>query len=260
MPSEPLIGLIDCFYVMSCDITSNELLFNDGMPAMVCMSSPESMAMLSVNKKTIEIKGGWVSGGITKNTYIEHLFNTDYLFIIRFNPTSFYTLFEIDTRIFKQQCIGTINEILKTKGNQLALSVFGTTDISDKINTVEAYIGSLEYRHSSAPLLSEAINFIKAQKGRTSIKDVSHKIGANYKWLERKFSSCIGLTPKEYANLQRFAHTYLEMTEDIEKDFLSIAVQNGYYDQSHFFKDFRSYAGVSPLQYIKALNPVGMNR
>jgi AraC-like DNA-binding protein len=41
------------------------------------------------------------------------------------------------------------------------------------------------------------------------------------------------------------------------KDLLQIAIDNGYYDDNHFIKDFRRFSGVPPKTYfnraIKAL-------
>lgn len=251
IPSESLVEHIDCFYIVNCEVLiSSQLVFNDGLPTLVFMSNAESTVRISVDEDMRDIKGGWVSGGITKNTYIKNLSDTDYLLIVRFNPLSFYHVFEIDIKIFKNKCIGTIQEMLKTKGSELTASVFKANSIDDKISEIESYIMDSQLHCYPIALLNEAIKIIKKQKGKASVIDVSNKVGANYKWLERKFSNHIGLTPKEYANIQRFIHTYLDLTESAEKDYLSIAVQNGYYDQSHLFRDFKSFVGISPLQYL----------
>lgn len=254
IPSDSLIPHIDCFYIIrSENFNINQLLFNDGLPTIVLMSSLESTVRISIKGKITDIKSGWISGGITRNTYIETISNTDYLLIIRFNPLSFYDFFEVDSRIFKQKCIGIIEEMLGTKGYLFVTSVFKAESIDDKIHEIESFIKSSKSHKSSMALLNEAIKIIKAQKGNISIIDVSNIVGANYKWLERKFSNHIGLTPKEFASIQRFIYTYIDLKESTDKDYLSIAVQNGFYDQSHLFRSFKYFVGVSPLQYLGLL-------
>lgn len=254
IPSDSLIPHIDCFYIVGSESYNfNQLLFNDGVPTIIFMSSLKSTVRISINGKIAEIKNGWVSGGITRNTYIENISNTDYLLIVRFNPLNFYDFFEVDSRIFKQKCIGIIEEILGTKGYLLTTSVFTVDNINDKIHKIESFIKSFKFKDSSLALLNEAIGLIKAQKGNISIVDVGNIVGANYKWLERKFSNHIGLTPKEFASIQRFIYTYIDLKESTDKNYLSIAVQNGFYDQSHLFRNFKSFVGVSPLQYLNVL-------
>lgn len=254
IPSDSLVPHIDCFYIVrSENYNFNQLLFNDGVPTIVFMSSLKSTVRISINGKITEIKSGWVSGGITRNTYIQNISNTDYLLIVRFSPLSFYDFFEVDSRIFKQKCIGIIEEILGTKGYLLATSIFTAENVDDKIHEIESFIKNFKSKDSSLALLNEAIGLIKAQKGNISIVDVSNIVGANYKWLERKFSNHIGLTPKEFASIQRFIYTYIDLKESTDKDYLSIAVQNGFYDQSHLFRSFKSFVGVSPLQYLGLL-------
>lgn len=255
IPSESLVEHIDCFYIVSCeDFISNQLVFNDGLPTLIFMATSESVVRISIGADVINIKGGWANGGITKNTYIENLSDTDFLLIVRFNPTSFYRFFEIDAKVFKNKCIVAIQEILKTKGSELVLSVFRANSIDDKINEIESYVKDSELSNYPIALLNEAVRLIKEHKGRVSVIDIGNKIGANYKWLERKFSTHIGLTPKEYAGIQRFIHMYFDLTENSDKNYLSTAVRNGYYDQSHLFRDFKSFVGVSPLQYFSTSN------
>lgn len=251
IPSESIIEHIECFYILNCDdFISNQLAFNDGVPTLIFMTNIESVVEISIDADEINIKGGWVSIGITKNTYIKNLSNTDYLLIVRFNPASYYRFFGIDASEFKNKCIITIQEILKTKGRELILLVFKASSIDDKINEIESFIKDTELFNYPIALLNEALKLIREQKGRVSVIDVSNKIGANYKWLERKFSTYIGLTPKEYLGIQRFIHMYFDLTENVDNNYLSIAVRNGYYDQSHLLRDFKSFVGASPLQYF----------
>ncbi len=250
MPSDTLIRDIDSFYISNCKgIIAKQLIFNDGLPAIVFTSDSNSNLRMSVDGEIAELCGGWISGGITKNIYIDNTSNVDYLFIVRFVPAAFYRFFELDTKIFKRIHIGAIEDILGEKGVELKSLFYGVNSIDDRVAQIESYIKRLDYSNYPIALLDEAINFIKKRKGNTSVIEVSNKIGVNYKWLERNFSNKIGITPKEYVVIQRFIHAYFDFTENTNKDYLSLAIQNGYYDQSHFFREFKSFVDISPLKY-----------
>jgi AraC-like DNA-binding protein len=54
------------------------------------------------------------------------------------------------------------------------------------------------------------------------------------------------MTPKVFSRVQRFqrARIFIEQVEI--PDWASIAMQFGYFDQSHLIRDFREFSGTSP--------------
>jgi transcriptional regulator GlxA family with amidase domain len=95
------------------------------------------------------------------------------------------------------------------------------------------------------------LDFIHKIKGNSTVRKVTNDAGVNYKWLERSFVQHIGLLPKEYIQLQRFIHAYLELVGSDHVDLMRIAISNGYYDSNHFLKDFKAYTGKTPIEYLK---------
>jgi len=59
----------------------------------------------------------------------------------------------------------------------------------------------------------------------------------------------MGLTPKEYIQLQRFISAYINLYSK-SYDLLSVALDNGYYDYNHFLKEFKDFTGKAPLKFI----------
>ncbi|MDB5279713.1 MAG: AraC family transcriptional regulator [Ferruginibacter sp.] len=69
-----------------------------------------------------------------------------------------------------------------------------------------------------------------------------------YKKLERAFLQNIGYTPKYYQRIVRFNKAIRQMQAN-QNSLTSICYDCGYYDQSHFIKDFRQFAGTRPKQF-----------
>ncbi|RYY26795.1 MAG: AraC family transcriptional regulator, partial [Chitinophagaceae bacterium] len=67
--------------------------------------------------------------------------------------------------------------------------------------------------------------------------------------LERKFKTITGFAPKTYARLSRF-HRALNSYGTPYKSLTDIALDCGYYDQSHFIHDFREFSGYEPSLYF----------
>ena len=67
-------------------------------------------------------------------------------------------------------------------------------------------------------------------------------------YLIRKFKSIIGMTPHQFCILNRIRKSQGLLDE--EKTISRIAVELGFYDQSHFDKAFQRIVGISPSEYV----------
>jgi methylphosphotriester-DNA--protein-cysteine methyltransferase len=128
---------------------------------------------------------------------------------------------------------------------------FGCGPVEKKIAFMETYVQNSFTDINTPETLHKTLNYIHKIKGNGTVRSVTNDAGVNYKWLERTFVKNIGLLPKEYIQLQRFMHAYLELVGSKEVDLMQIAVSNGYYDSNHFLKDFKAYTGKTPLEYLK---------
>lgn len=66
-------------------------------------------------------------------------------------------------------------------------------------------------------------------------------------YLIRKFNDYYGLSPHQYITNLRI--NYAKKLLKSKKDFVDVAIESGFYDQSHFIKCFKEYTGVTPMKY-----------
>ena len=74
---------------------------------------------------------------------------------------------------------------------------------------------------------------------------------------EKRFMQQVGVTPKYFARICRFAKAFKQKEHQPNTDWLSLSIQNGYTDYQHLAKDFKQFGGVTPTQLIQqtALDP-----
>ena len=65
----------------------------------------------------------------------------------------------------------------------------------------------------------------------------------------RAFTAIVGVTPHRYHLLLRLAKAKAMLHEGSE--IAQVAVQAGFWDQSHFDRSFRLFVGMTPTQYQK---------
>jgi AraC-like DNA-binding protein len=67
--------------------------------------------------------------------------------------------------------------------------------------------------------------------------------------LQRLFLERVGVSPKLVSRMARFEMALKMRDIRADWDWLSIALQCGYYDYNHMVRDFREFAGISPPAY-----------
>jgi AraC-like DNA-binding protein len=106
------------------------------------------------------------------------------------------------------------------------------------------------------PFVDFVISNVIASPTHCSLKKISDKVGYSHKHLIKIFRECVGVTPKDFLKIIRFQ----KAIEEIEKcsiiNWTSLAIDCGFYDQSHFIGDFKSISGFTPGQYLEKRGPL----
>jgi AraC-like DNA-binding protein len=90
---------------------------------------------------------------------------------------------------------------------------------------------------------------IEATRGLIRMEKLSKEFGYSARTIDRRFAQIFGYTPKFYARIIRFHHA-LDVLKAQRFSLTTIAFRSGYYDQSHFIKDFWQFTGTTPQQYL----------
>lgn len=96
----------------------------------------------------------------------------------------------------------------------------------------------------------QACQYIVKSEGQYSVQELVRLIGYSERQLQRKFRRQVGITPKILSRIMRFQR-FLAMTREANTLTLAdAAAACGYYDQSHFIRDFTRFSGMSPMKYL----------
>ncbi len=76
--------------------------------------------------------------------------------------------------------------------------------------------------------------------------------GGQYRTAERVFRERVGVSPKQLAKVIRFKHAYTALNQRPARTRSAVTpLDFGYYDASHFAKDFRAFTGSSPGRFLR---------
>jgi methylphosphotriester-DNA--protein-cysteine methyltransferase len=99
------------------------------------------------------------------------------------------------------------------------------------------------------PLVAAAVASIERTGARVRIETLARRIGLSQSALERRFRRIVGASPRKFASLVRLQHVL--RLRDAGIDLTTIAHAAGYFDQSHFIKDFRRFTGLAPASFFR---------
>lgn len=253
-PPEGLVDFIEGFYLFNPGhLHGRQLFFNDGYPVIAFMQHRESNMQINLNGHIINIGHAWVCGGMLKNIYCESAINTEAFFVIRFNPVTFFKLFNINENMFKDAPVFNLATIAADGLDAFNNAFYSDTAIEHKVAVATNFLSQRICQTAVLPnLLEELINDIE-QGHSLTVKELAKATGArvNYKWLERNFKKHIGISPKDYLLRKRFLSAYRSLDSSSPQALLQTALAHGYYDDNHLIKDFRNFAGQSPKAFFQ---------
>jgi AraC-like DNA-binding protein len=92
----------------------------------------------------------------------------------------------------------------------------------------------------------------------TDVREVVRQTGYSHRRFIELFSRAVGLTPKLYCRVIRFQQAVELTAGKRSAPWVDLALAAGYSDQSHFNRQFREFAGVTPGEYDE-LSPSSPN-
>ena len=104
----------------------------------------------------------------------------------------------------------------------------------------------------------EAARLIEGQKGEGSLGWFFSQMGYSRQCIARKFEDWMGLSPKQYARIVRFNHLFQAMDLRGKNDWARLALDHGYFDQSHLLHDFQDLAGRYPGRFMEEFGERGI--
>lgn len=162
---------------------------------------------------------------------------------IKLHPISFYELFGVDISGLTDQIVPLKNVI---NADPLEKLIMPGVQAEEKIKHLEHWL--ISQNKTTEPMIRNAVDLTLETKGNIAIETLAEVQNVSSRQLERKFKKMIGLPPKFYSRIIRFG-TIFKLMESGDESWVRIALQSGYFDQSHFIKNFKEFTGEDPSNY-----------
>lgn len=127
-------------------------------------------------------------------------------------------------------------------------------DVLDMVEVVEHRLLQQLHRcenYCDQRLLA-SMQYMVASQGMLSVRDLADQLNYSERNVRRIFQKELGVSPKELLSIIQFQSLLQGIYKrDTTTRFTDMAVQYGYYDQSHFIHHFKRYYGLVPNQVFQ---------
>jgi len=91
-----------------------------------------------------------------------------------------------------------------------------------------------------------------------SVQEIVKETGYSHRRFIELFRREVGLPPKAFSRILRFQQAINTVASDPAALWADLALDAGYSDQSHFNREFREFAGITPEEY-RRISPFSAN-
>jgi AraC-like DNA-binding protein len=249
-PTPSLAPFVECIYwwenncegpieVQSPPNGYNALVFNYGKPYMA--------GQVDCELKTVP--STFISGQLTSNYKLQIQEFIGVVGIV-FKPTGVYNLFRLTMSNLVNERVDA-SLLLGEVVNELSLQIISAVDYKERISILFDYLAGKLAGAEKRNEVDDAIDYIDAGNGAVSVFEVAEKLGVNKRTLEKKFLIKVGISPKLYARIKRFAILSNKVAHSEKIDWLDMVSEGGFHDQSHLVKEYLEFNKMSPAVYHK---------
>jgi AraC-like DNA-binding protein len=253
-PSSPLAPFVECYYVWEGQPGSGLLRVEsppNGFASMV-FNYGGAYHIYNARLQGVAVPPAFLSGQSTRSYRLSLQGNIGMVGVV-FKPAGLGALFGLPMYEFSDQRTA-LPDVLGRPASDLYDQICEAPTYSQRISRLEAFLlGHLCRKSVSYSRVDYAADQIVSKHGMINLSEIIDEVFLSRRQFERKFLQQVGLSPKYYARIQRVSLVCALLAADRWQvnDWHDFIYRAGYYDQSHFIKDFVEFIGQNPSQYVK---------
>lgn len=202
------------------------------------------------NRRTYRMKHAWLSGLQEEPLHIEYS-GASNLIGIRFHPSGLFPFLQIPISETANE-VEPLEMIWGSFADEIFESLSETGTIEDIFSKLDVFlhrkiIPAKENQHSVIKKVIDEICFRQAH----SFSLIAEEMGYSERHLNRLFKDMTGISPKLMARIFRFEKASKQLFKGTDSGNAADFLELGYYDQSHFIREFKRFSGMTPGEYKK---------
>lgn len=249
-PHPLLSGCIECYwsaYAERPPFREQESLIPDGTIELMFNFGNNYSQIVNGEKRLI--KGSHVIGIRHQALRISQTSRQDF-FCVRFRPSGTFPFFGIPAHLYANGFY-TLEELIGPEYKTVEEKLFHAGDNHKRVAIIEEYLFKKLSNQVDDHIFVDSCLKVLDQTRSMQIQNLADRFYTNYKTIERKFNKVVGLTPSHFLKIRRFNKALLAIYSCRYDTLTEVAHESGYYDQSHFNREFKHLTGQNPGEFLR---------
>lgn len=170
--------------------------------------------------------------------------------IVLFNETGASAFFKQPLYELFEESVSADHFFTKSEIAYLEDCLAETKNNESRISILEKFLFSKLINNKPDKLVNEAIARMYLNNGLLKMKSLANSLFISQDAFEKRFRKVTGATPKQFSSIVRMKTIIQQKSE--QSSFLDTALENGFYDQAHFNKEFKIFTGQTPTDFFKS--------
>lgn len=175
-------------------------------------------------------------------------------FVVGFTPFGASAFFKLPYHEIINKNI-ELSDFMGDSVNWLHCAVANAATFEERIIIIEEFLIKRLVNDNLFEIntLERGIKALNVKENKFDVDVISDAACVSNRHLDRLFKKRIGLTPKQYIKIARFNKAIDIMKNKYDNNFTQIALDAGFYDQSHLTNNFIEFVGITPKKFITML-------
>jgi AraC-like DNA-binding protein len=249
-PDQDLTAFIKCYWTLESpkeEMPEKQTIVPDGCMEMIFHYGDLYKQYLDNGNNIIQPRC-FVIGQLTRPLEIEPTCETG-IFSIRFHPEGFLPFITTSIKEMENTAV-SLEELFEKVGQEIEQQILNANSASERIKLIEIFLlNRLTDIETIDRIVRSTVETIMTANGQLSVDELSTLTQVDRRQLLRKFSSAIGLSPKQLSRTIRLQTALKMLLNNQFSNLAELAYENEYYDQAHFIKEFKEFTGSTPKEF-----------
>jgi AraC-like DNA-binding protein len=169
---------------------------------------------------------------------------------VNFTPTGARLFFQLPLWELSNTALG-LDELYGDRSARVVEALAEAGDWDRRFDLLDALIGQrIALARPLRPEIQRAWQLMQKTPGRLEIGTLAQELGWSHKHLIAQCRDQLGAPPKLLERVLRFQRAIQRIGACAPPHWVELALDCGYFDQSHMIREFQALAGCTPEQYI----------
>ncbi len=241
-PAPPLCAFVEHYWMVHWDLRGHAPQLRETLP------HPSVHLLIEQGHSRI--------AGVATGRFSRLLEGQGFVFGVKFTPGGFRPFLRKSVSIITDR-VRALTDVFAQGSDQLEQELLAQADSADMIDVASRFLcAHLPPVDVDATRVAQIVRATMDDRSITAVGQLVQRFGINKRALQRLFAQYVGVSPKWVINRYRLHEALELLSAGRPADWTALALSLGYFDQSHFIRDFKCLVGKTPTEYSNALSPV----